>query len=410
MSENRNTINWYPGHMEKAKRQMLERLKAVDMVIEVRDARIPDASTNPMLLSMVQNKPRVIILSKCDMADPVVTQQWIEKLNSESVLAIALDLMHDPKSGKKLVQACLKIMQPKRETYYYRNQLVLDISNPKVQDYVFGIVDRIMTENPDVAYFKWDCNSVITNIYSPYHKENQGNFYIDHVRGIYKVLTRIHKKYPKLPMMLCSGGGGRMDYEMLKYFTEFWCSDDTDPYERLYIQWSLSKFFPAKTMGSHVTNWNKNTSVKFRTDVCSSCKLGFDIDLKSLSGDEYKFVQNAVKNYDSMKPMILEGDQYRLVSPYEGNHCAINYVSKDKQRAVLFAYDLHPRYKEPVMNVKMQGLDADKVYTVKETNLMPGKESDLECNGKQYSGDYLMKVGLNVFSQTDGTSHVLVLE
>ena len=115
MSENRNTINWYPGHMEKAKRQMLERLKAVDMVIEVRDARIPDASTNPMLLSMVQNKPRVIILSKCDMADPVVTQQWIEKLNSESVLAIALDLMHDPKSGKKLAQACLKIMQPKRE-------------------------------------------------------------------------------------------------------------------------------------------------------------------------------------------------------------------------------------------------------------------------------------------------------
>ena len=302
------------------------------------------------------------------------------------------------------------IMQPKRDTYYYRNQLVLDISNPKVQDYVFGIVDRIMTENPDVAYFKWDCNSVITNIYSPYHKENQGNFYIDHVRGIYKVLTRIHNKYPKLPMMLCSGGGGRMDYEMLKYFTEFWCSDDTDPFERIYIQWSLSKFFPAKTMGSHVTNWNKNTSVKFRTDVCSSCKLGFDIDLKSLSKDDYKFVQNAVKNYDSMKPMILEGDQYRLVSPYEGNHCAINYVSKDKQRAVLFAYDLHPRYKEPVMNVKMQGLDADKVYTVKETNLMPGKESDLECNGKQYSGDYLMKVGLNVFSQTDGTSHVLVLE
>ena len=115
-------------------------------------------------------------------------------------------------------------------------------------------------------------------------------------------------------------------------------------------------------MGSHVTNWNKNTSVKFRTDVCSSCKLGFDIDLKSLSKDDYKFVQNAVKNYDSMKPMILEGDQYRLVSPYEGSHCAINYVSKDKQRAVLFAYDLHPRYKEPQQNVKLQGLDAAKMY------------------------------------------------
>ena len=110
-----NPINWYPGHMEKAKRQMMERLKAVDMVIEVRDARIPDASTNPMLLNMVNNKPRVIILSKCDMADPAMTDKWIEKLNTDTTMAIALDLRHDPKSGKKLVQACLTIMKPKRD-------------------------------------------------------------------------------------------------------------------------------------------------------------------------------------------------------------------------------------------------------------------------------------------------------
>lgn len=302
------------------------------------------------------------------------------------------------------------IMQPNRETYYYRNQLVLDISNPKVQDYVYGIVDRIMTENPEVAYFKWDCNSVITNIYSPYHKKEQGNFYIDHVRGIYNVLTRIHDKWPHLPMMLCSGGGGRMDYEMLKYFTEFWCSDDTDPYERIYIQWSLSKFFPSKTMGSHVTNWNRHTSVKFRTDVCSSCKLGFDIDLKSLSPEEYKFVQQAVKNYNNLKPVILEGNQYRLISPYETNHCAMNYVSKDRQRAVLFVYDLHPRYAEPLMKVKLQGLDAQKIYTISETNLMPGAQSGLACNGKQYSGDYLMKVGLDVLSSREGSSRVILLE
>ena len=302
------------------------------------------------------------------------------------------------------------IMQPNRETYYYRNQLVLDISNPKVQDYVYGIVDRIMTENPEVAYFKWDCNSVITNIYSPYHKKEQGNFYIDHVRGIYNVLTRIHDKWPHLPMMLCSGGGGRMDYEMLKYFTEFWCSDDTDPYERIYIQWSLSKFFPSKTMGSHVTNWNRHTSVKFRTDVCSSCKLGFDIDLKSLSPEEYKFVQQAVKNYNNLKPVILEGNQYRLISPYETNHCAMNYVSKDRQRAVLFVYDLHPRYAEPLMKVKLQGLDAQKIYTISETNLMPGAQSGLACNGKRYSGDYLMKVGLDVLSSREGSSRVILLE
>lgn len=304
------------------------------------------------------------------------------------------------------------IQQPNRETYYYRNQLVLDISNPKVQDYVFGVVDRIMTENPDVAYFKWDCNSPITNIYSPYHKANQGNTYIDHVRGVYNVMSRIKAKYPNLPMMLCSGGGGRMDYEALKYFTEFWCSDDTDPYERLYIQWSLSKFFPAKTMGSHVTNWNKNTSVKFRTDVCSSCKLGFDIDLKPLKGtDDYTFVQHAVKNWTRLKPVILDGDQYRLVSPYETDHSALNYVSKDKSHAVLFAYNLHPRYKEPrLLKVRMQGLDPQRQYTVEEINLMPGTQSTFDFNGKRFSGDYLMKVGLDVLTPDEGTSHVFELK
>lgn len=304
------------------------------------------------------------------------------------------------------------IQQPNRETYYYRNQLVLDISNPKVQDYVFGVVDRIMTENPDVAYFKWDCNSPITNIYSPYHKANQGNTYIDHVRGIYNVMSRIKAKYPNLPMMLCSGGGGRMDYEALKYFTEFWCSDDTDPYERLYIQWSLSKFFPAKTMGSHVTNWNKKTSVKFRTDVCSSCKLGFDIDLKPLKGtDDYTFVQQAVKNWSRLKPVILDGDQYRLVSPYETAHSALNYVSKDKSHAVLFAYNLHPRYKEPrLLKVHMQGLDPQRQYTVEEINLMPGTQSTFDFNGKRFSGDYLMKVGLDVLTPDEGTSHVFELK
>ncbi len=304
------------------------------------------------------------------------------------------------------------IQQPNRETYYYRNQLVLDISNPKVQDYVFGVVARIMTENPDVAYFKWDCNSPITNIYSPYHKANQGNTYIDHVRGVYNVMSRIKAKYPNLPMMLCSGGGGRMDYEALKYFTEFWCSDDTDPYERLYIQWSLSKFFPAKTMGSHVTNWNKNTSVKFRTDVCSSCKLGFDIDLKPLKGtDDYTFVQQAVKNWSRLKPVILDGDQYRLVSPYETDHSALNYVSKDKSHAVLFAYNLHPRYKEPrLLKVRMQGLDPQRQYMVEEINLMPGTQSTFDFNGKRFSGDYLMKVGLDVLTPDEGTSHVFELK
>lgn len=298
------------------------------------------------------------------------------------------------------------IMQPGRDTYYYRNQLVLDLANPKVQDYVFSVIDNILKENPGVAYFKWDCNSPITNIHSPYLQENQENLYIEYVRGLYNVLQRIAKKYPEVPMMLCSGGGARCDYEALKYFTEFWCSDNTDPFERIYIQWSMSKFFPVKAMASHVTEWNKNTSMKFRLDVASMCKLGFDIDMASLSPDDYKLCQVAVANYKRLKPVILDGDMYRLVSPYECNHAAVSYVAKDRKSAVVFAYDLHPRYKEPVLNVRLQGLDPFQTYSIKELNLTEGQTG---FSGS-FTGDYLMKVGLKLFSASDGSSRVLELE
>lgn len=301
------------------------------------------------------------------------------------------------------------IEQPNRQTYYYRNQLVLDLSNPEVQNYVFGIVDKLMTENPNIAYFKWDCNSPITNIYSPYEKAQQGNMYIDHVRGLYKILDRIHAKYPKLEMMLCSGGGARCDYTALKYFGELWPSDNTDPFERLYIQWSMSKFFPVKAIAAHVTNWNKATSVKFCTDVASMCKLGFDIDLKTMDKADYAYTQGAVANWRRLEDVILNGELYRLVSPYESNHAAVNYVSQDKSKGVVFAYDLHPRTQEPVRNVKLQGLDANRMYTVKEINLMPDTKSALDCDGQQYSGDFLMKVGLNILTPNTATSHVLEL-
>ena len=297
------------------------------------------------------------------------------------------------------------ITQPGRDIYYYRNQLVLDLANPKVQDYVFGVADKILSDNPDVAYFKWDCNSPITNIRSPYLKDKQGNLYVDYVRGLYNVLKRLEAKYPLVPMMLCSGGGARCDYEALKYFTEFWCSDNTDPFERIYIQWNMSKFFPVKAMASHVTDWNKKASMKFRVDVASMCKLGFDIDVHNLSDADFNLCKQAVANYNRLKPVILDGEMYRLVSPYEGNHAAVNYVSEDKTHAVLFAYDLHPRYKEPLFNVKLQGLDPSLVYSVKEINLPEGQKAET----KTYTGDYLMKIGLPVLTASEGTSHVLEL-
>jgi alpha-galactosidase len=296
---------------------------------------------------------------------------------------------------------------PNRDEYYFRNQLVLDLSNPEVQDYVYGIVDGLMTKYPDIAYFKWDCNSPITNIYSPYLKDKQSHLYIDHVHGLYNILQRLNAKYPKLPMMLCSGGGGRTDYEALKYFTEFWPSDNTDPVERLFIQWGYSQVFPTKVLCAHVTTWNKDASIKFRTDVAMMGKLGFDIKLEDMTKPDEAFCSEAVQNYNRLKGVILDGDQYRLVSPYEGNHAATLYVSKDAAKAVLFGFDVYPRYAERSLPVPLQGLDANRMYRVTEINLMPDASSTLKENGKLYSGDFLMKVGVNLFGEKKLQSHVI---
>lgn len=298
---------------------------------------------------------------------------------------------------------------PNRKEYYFRNQMVLDLSNPQVQDYVFGVVDKLMTAYPEIAFFKWDCNSPITNIYSAYLKNQQSHLYIDYVRGLYSVLERIRNKYPQLPMMLCSGGGGRSDYEALKYFTEFWPSDNTDPIERLYIQWGFSQVFPAKTLCAHVTNWNSGCSVKFRTDVAMMGKLGFDIKLSDMRPEDKIFCRNAVQNYNRLKPVILEGDLYRLVSPYGNNHTSSMYVAKDKKQALLFAFDIHPRYAEKSWPVKLNGLDKDKMYRIKEINMMPETSSSLSCHGQLYSGEYLMNVGLTVFSTQSLQSRVIEL-
>ena len=324
---------------------------------------------------------------------------------------------------------------PSRETYYFRNQLVLDLCNPQVQDFVFGVVDNLMqTASPDpskgggngeaagqfspplegtgeasggIRFLKWDCNSPITNIYSPYLKENQGNLYIDYVRGLYKVLDRVQAKYPDLYMMMCSGGGGRSDVKGLSYFTEFWCSDNTDPIERLFIQWGYSQFMPAKAMCAHVTEWNRRTSIKFRVDVAFQGKLGFDISLKGLSDDDRQYCREAIKEYKRLKDIVWSPNLYRLVSPYEGQHCVLQRVSDDRSHSILFAYDIHPRYGETILPTRLQGLNPEAKYRVKEICLMPGRQSWLSCNDKVYTGDFLMKVGVKVTSANDLVSHII---
>jgi alpha-galactosidase len=286
---------------------------------------------------------------------------------------------------------------PNREERYFRNQLVLDLTNPEVQDFVYSIVDNLMTKNPDLAFIKWDCNSMIINPYSPYLKARQSNLYIDYVRGLYSVLNRLRMKYPHLPIMLCSGGGGRVDYGALRYFTEFWPSDNTDAAKRVYIQWGYSYFYPSLALCNHVTSMGKQ-SLKFRTDVAMSGKLGYDIRVEEMSGDELKFSQDAVKNYKRLSDIVWFGDLYRLVSPFQENRAVIMYVNEAQTKAVLFAYNLQPE-SGAVNPVILAGLSPDKKYKVKEINLFPGIEGLCPQTGKTLSGDDLMGTGLTIDSQ-----------
>ena len=295
---------------------------------------------------------------------------------------------------------------PNREKSIYRTQLVLDLCNPQVQDFVFKVVDDIMQTKSGVAFFKWDCNRMMTSAYSAYLKNQQSHLFIEYTKGLYKVLDRIKAKYPNLPMMLCAGGGGRVDYGMLNYFTEFWASDNTDPFDRVFIQWGYSNFYPALATCNHVTSMG-NQSIKFKTDIAMMGKLGFDIYVGGLKQNELQFCQEAVANYKRLSPVIWQGDLYRLISPYEESRAVLMYVNQEKTKSVVFSYTLHPLTDPNYSLVRLEGLDPLKKYEVKEINLMPEAKNTFEASGNVFSGDFLMKVGLKVSSARQESSVVL---
>lgn len=321
--------------------------------------------------------------------------------------------MVNPKSELYEKKPDWVLREDKRPEILFRNQLVLDLTNPEVQDFVFGIVDKLFTQNPELAFIKWDCNAPIFNGHSNYLEKKklpQSHLYVEYSRGLENILKRVRAKYPKVPMMLCSGGGGRSDYELLKYFTEFWPSDDTDPLERVFIQWNYSYYYPAIASCSHVTEWG-NKPLKYRIDVASMGKLGFDIDVQKLNPQELEFCKQAIKNYNGFKNIIWHGDLYRLQSPYKTKMASLMYVNKEKSKAILFNYlsDWRYTYTASQSPILLQGLDANKKYLVSELNLQHNQKSPFE-KPKIYSGDFLMNVGLNPQVNLSRTSVVLSVE
>lgn len=280
-------------------------------------------------------------------------------------------------------------------------QLTLDMSNPEVQDFVFGVVDGIMKETPNTYYIKWDCNCEIPNFGSHYlTADRQSHLYVDYHLGLRKTLERIRAKYPDLVIQCCASGGGRVNYGLMPYFDEFWCSDNTDAQQRLFIQWGTSMYFPAGAMACHVSaSPNHQTGrivpLKFRFDVAMTGRLGMEMKPSDLSEDEMKFAQNAFKTYkETIRPIVQLGDQYRLISPYEGKGvCSEMFVKEDKSEAVFFCYKFEYYVNQYCPRFRFAGLDPDATYTLKEIN----RDGDTDTwEGASMTGRFLMNEGIEV--------------
>lgn len=317
------------------------------------------------------------------------------------------------------------IKAPKRDAVLGRGgtQLVLDLSNPKVQDFVFGVVDNLLTKYPDIAYIKWDANMPIMNHGSQYlSAAEQSHLYIAYHQGFAKVIDRIRAKYKDVVIQCCASGGGRANWGMLRGFDEFWISDNTDAMQRIYMQYGTSYFFPAIAMASHISavpnhTVFRTTSLKYRIDVAMSGRLGMEIQPKNMTDEEKALCRKAISEYKEIRPVVQFGDLYRLVSPYDNQGLSsIMYVSEAKDKAVFYWWKLVNFYNVHLPRVKMAGLDENKMYKVKELDVIDNRP--LDCEGKSYSGKYLMEHGLEMpyvhevdwGKKNDWSSRVLYLE
>ena len=310
------------------------------------------------------------------------------------------------------------IKAPKRDAVLGRGgtQLVLDLSNPKVQDFIFSIVDNLLTKYPEIDYIKWDANMAIMNHGSQYlNMADQSHLYIAYHRGFDAVCKRIRAKYPDITIQACASGGGRANWGILPYFDEFWVSDNTDALQRIYMQWGTSYFFPAIAMASHTVF--RTTSLKYRIDVAMSGRLGMEIQPKNMTDAEKELCRKAIAEYKQIRPIVQFGDIYRLVSPYDKKGLAsMMYVTEAKDKAVFYWWKTESFQNEHLPRVHMAGLDATKMYRVKELNRIDVEPLAIE--GKLFSGAYLMNHGLDVpyrnntewNARTDWSSRVLLLE
>lgn len=264
------------------------------------------------------------------------------------------------------------IQIPGRKPMRSRYQLVLDMSNPEVVDYLYGVMSAILREN-HIEYVKWDMNRSISDWYTAtLSRGRQMEMPHRYVLGLYELLEKLTSEFPDVLFEGCSGGGGRFDAGMMYYCPQIWCSDDTDAHERTFIQYGTSFFYPTSTVGSHVSavpnhQTGRITSIETRGVVAMAGSFGYELDLNQLSEEEKTVVAKQVTHYKEYQSLIYNGDYYRLANPFEDGMSAWSWISEDKKtilvQGVLF------RAKPNVLRktLRLMGLESKKNYKIAGT-------------------------------------------
>lgn len=260
---------------------------------------------------------------------------------------------------------------PSRKPTLGRHQLILDFSRAEVRENIYNQIKAVL-DSASISYVKWDFNRNITDLYSaeiPAHR--QGEVLHRYMLGLYELLERLTSEYPDILFESCSGGGGRFDFGMHHYMPQAWTSDDTDPIERLKIQYGTSFMYPVSTMGAHVSacpnhQTGRITPLTTRGVVAYFGTYGLELDVNKMTDDEKAEIKRQIEEFKSHYELIQRGDYYRLISPFDTKslHCVWQVVSPDKSEALVAVVKNKNSANSSPEIVKLQGLEPTKRYTV----------------------------------------------
>lgn len=283
-----------------------------------------------------------------------------------------------------------------------RNQLVLNLARDDVRAYVYGFLDKLLSEN-SIAFLKWDYNRNWSEPgWSAAPIDEQKEVYVKYVQNLYSILAELREKHPHVEIESCSGGGGRVDLGIEHLTDEVWPSDNTDPFDRLSIQDGFTYAYSPGLMMAWVTdspNWmnRRSTSLEYRFLSSMQGSLGIGANLNKWTPDDFAAAKRLVAEYKAVRASVQAGALYRLISPSGGSEYSVTEsVARDGHEAVVFAF-LHSSQKgQPYPRLYLRGLDPDAVYGL---HMQEGKLADGEV--EKASGAYWMHNGVSILLRGD---------